>query len=165
MTVIPFFTRRAKRPEPGTGLPLPANVVATGTFRSPSGRAGAFTGTHRLERFVSQFGQLAAAGIFTGELTDSDGSHIGIGSRRHTAAVEVIATRTTLLARLGPVDVNLHGIIVTIAELSLDGPAALRKQVPGWSANKAKTHCPAERDAAPTAPRRAVHDCPQPHPA
>ena len=120
MTVIPLFTRRAKRPRPGTGPPLPADVVATGTFRSPSGRAGAFTGTYRLERFVSQFGQLAAAGVFAGELTDSDGSHIGMGSRRHTLAVEVIATRTTLLARLGPVDINLLGIIVTITELSLD---------------------------------------------
>ena len=120
MTVIPFFTRRAGRPEPGTGPPQPADAVATGTFCSPSGRAGVFTGTYRLERFVSQFGQLAAAGVFTGELTDSDGSHIGMGSRRHTAAVAVIATRTTLLARLGPVDVNLLGFLVTIAELSLD---------------------------------------------
>ena len=120
MTVTPFFTHRSERREPGTGSRLPAADVATGTFCSPSGRAGAFTGTYRLERFVSQFGQLAAAGVFTGELTDSDGSHIGMGSRRHTAAVEVIASSTTLLARLGPVDVNLHGFLVTIAELSLD---------------------------------------------
>jgi hypothetical protein len=120
LTVIPFLTRRAKTSEPGTVPPLPADAVATGTFPSPSGRAGTFTGTYRLERFVSQFGQLAAAGVFTGELTDSDGSHIGMGSRRNTAAVEVIATRTTLLARLGPVDVNLLGFIVTVAELTLD---------------------------------------------
>jgi hypothetical protein len=120
MTVIPFLTRRAKPSEPGTVPPLPADAVATGTFHSPSGRAGAFTGTYRLERFVSQFGQLAAAGVFTGELTNSDGSHIGMASRRHTAAVEVIATRTTLLARLGPVDVNLLGFIVTVAELTLN---------------------------------------------
>jgi hypothetical protein len=120
MTVIPFLTRRAKPSEPGTVPPLPEAAVATGTFHSPSGRAGTFTGTYRLERFVSQFGQLAAAGVFTGELTDSDGSHIGMSSRRHTAAVEVIATRTTLLARLGPVDVNLLGFMVTVAELTLE---------------------------------------------
>jgi hypothetical protein len=119
MTVIPF-TPRAERPKPRTGPPLPAYAVATGTFRSPSGPAGTFTGTYRLERFVSQFGELAAAGVFTGDLTDTDGNHIGMGSRRHTAAVEVIATRTTLLACLGPVDVNLLGFPVTIAELTLD---------------------------------------------
>ncbi|MDP9226693.1 MAG: hypothetical protein M3P18_23210, partial [Actinomycetota bacterium] len=34
--------------------------------------------------------------------------------------VEVIASRTTLLARLGPMDVNLLGFIVTVAELTLD---------------------------------------------
>jgi hypothetical protein len=117
MTVIPF-TPRAERPE--TRPQLLADAVATGTFRSPSGRAGAFTGTYRLERFVSQFGQLAAAGVFSGELTDTDGSHIGMGSRRQTAAVEVIAGRTTPLARLGPLDVNLLGFLVTVAELTVD---------------------------------------------
>jgi hypothetical protein len=125
MTVIPFAPR-AERPEPGTRPRLPADAVVTGTFRSPSGRAGTFTGTYRLERFVSQFGELAAAGVFTGVLTDTDGSHIGMGSRRHTAAVEVTASRTTLLARLGPVDVNLVGFLVTVAEMTLevDGASA-----------------------------------------
>ena len=41
-------------------------AVATGSFASASGGTGVYTGTYRLERFVSQFGQLAAAGVFAG---------------------------------------------------------------------------------------------------
>jgi hypothetical protein len=99
---------------------MPADAVASGTFQAPSGRAGSFTGTYRLERFVSQFGQLAAAGGFTGELLDADGGHIGFGSRRHTAAVEVMAGPTQLLAELGPLAVNLLGFLVQVGEVTVD---------------------------------------------
>lgn len=118
MTVIPF-TPHAARPQPGTRPPLPAEAVVTGSFQSPSGRTGTFEGTYRLERFVSQFCQLAAAGVFTGELLDAGGGHIGFGSRRHTGAVEVVAGPTTLLAHLGPVDVNVLGFLVTMPELTV----------------------------------------------
>jgi hypothetical protein len=117
MTVIPFAHRR---PHSGAGPPMAAQTAATGTFCSPSGRVGNFTGAFRLERFVSRRGGIAAAGVFSGELTDADGSRIGMGSRRCIAAVEVIAGRTALLARLGPVDVNLLGFRVTMAEVTVD---------------------------------------------
>jgi hypothetical protein len=86
-----------------------------------------------LERVVSQLGGTAAVGVFTGELTDADGSHIGMGSRRCTAVVEIIADRTARLARLGPVDVNLLGFRVTVAEVTVDPTglfANIRPRVP-----------------------------------
>jgi len=117
MTVIPFAGRgthsRAR-------TPVAAQTAATGTFCSPSGRAGSFIGAFRLERLVFRPGRMAAAGVFTGELIDADGSRIGMGSRRCTAVVEVIAERTAMLARLGPVDVNLLGFRVTMAEVTVD---------------------------------------------
>jgi hypothetical protein len=117
MTVIPFANRR---PHSGAGSPMAAHTAATGTFCSPSGRAGIFTGAFRFDRFVSRPGRIAVAGVFTGELVDADGSRIGMGSRRCIAAVEVIRGRTALLARLGPVDVNLLGFRVTMAEVTVD---------------------------------------------
>lgn len=118
MTVI-TFTGRTKRPR--TAAPPPAAPAAvTGSFGSPSGRTGTFVGSYRLERCLSRFGQLAAAGVFTGELTDADGRSIGIGARRTTVAVQVVSTATGLLVQIGPLDVNLLGFLVGVDELSVD---------------------------------------------
>ena len=118
MTVIPF-TGRTQRS--GTAAPPPAApAVVTGSFGSPSGRAGAFVGSYRLERCLSRFGQLAAAGVFTGQLTDADGRGIGLGARRTTVAVQVVSTATALLVQIGPLDVNLLGFLVGVDELSVD---------------------------------------------
>ncbi len=109
------------RPETGTGPPLALVAAVTGSFGSPSGRAGTFTGSYRLERFVSQYGQLAAAGVFTGELTDADGSRVGMGARRQTSAVEIVAANGTALLRwIRPLHVNLLGFPVIVNELSMD---------------------------------------------
>lgn len=90
-----------------------------GSYHSPSGRTGTFTGSYRLERLLTQFGHPAATGVFTGELVDADRSHVGHGSRRHTAAVQVRDTAAGLVLRLGPVDVNLHGFLVTMDEVEV----------------------------------------------
>jgi len=79
-------------------------------------------GTYRLERFVSQFGQLAAVGVFAGALVDADGAEIGVGSRQQTVAVEVTEGPTGVVARLGPVDVNLFGFLVGVDEIAVDLP-------------------------------------------
>ena len=84
MTVLPF-TARPSRSLIGTAPPLAAPMAVTGSFRSPTGRGGTFTGSYRLEHCSSTLGQLTAAGVFTGELTDADGSPIGsrISGRYH----------------------------------------------------------------------------------
>jgi hypothetical protein len=122
MTVLPFPVRRAA----GAGAAGPARTAAvTGTFWSPQGAAGSFTGTYRLERLLDQYGLAAAAGVFTGELVGAGGERLGIASRRHTAAAELDRTVEAFLARIGPVDVNLLGLLVTVHEFTVRVPLAL----------------------------------------
>jgi|GraSoiStandDraft_4_1057263.scaffolds.fasta_scaffold97591_3 hypothetical protein len=122
MTVLPFPVRPAA-PAEADGRSLTAAV--TGTFWSPQGPAGTFTGTYRLERLLDQYGQTAAAGVFTGALVGAGGERLGIGSRRHTAAAELDPTVDGYLARVGPVDVNLLGFLVTVDEFTVAVPRAL----------------------------------------
>jgi hypothetical protein len=98
---------------------VPALPVA-GAFGSPSGSGGAFVGSYRLEHVTSQFGQLAAAGVFTGELVDSSGARMGVGARRTTVACHAHRTQDGLEVQIGPADVNLLGLLVTIDEFSVD---------------------------------------------
>ena len=122
MTVLPFPVRPAAR----AGAAGPSLTAAvTGTFWSPQGPAGTFTGTYRLERLLDQYGQTAAAGVFTGELVGAGGEHLGVASRRHTAAAELDTDVDAYLARVGPVDVNLLGFLVTVDEFTVAVPRAL----------------------------------------
>ncbi len=122
MTVLPFRVRPAAR----AGAAGPSVTAAvTGTFWSPQGPAGTFTGTYRLERLLDQYGQTAAAGVFTGELAGAGGEHLGMASRRHTAAADLDTAPDAFLARIGPVDVNLLGFLVTVDEFTVSVPRAL----------------------------------------
>jgi hypothetical protein len=100
-------------------------VAVSGTFWSPQGPAGTFAGSYRLERLLDQYGQTAAAGVFTGELVGAGGEHLGMASRRHTAAAELDPGVDAFLARVGPVDVNLLGFLVTVDEFTVAVPRAL----------------------------------------
>ena len=122
MTVLPFPIRPAARRE-ATGPSVTAAV--TGTFWSPQGPAGTFTGTYRLERLLDQYGQTAAAGVFTGELVGAGGEHLGVASRRHTVAADLDREVDAFHARVGPVDVNLLGFLVTVDEFTVSVPRAL----------------------------------------
>ena len=117
MTVLPFRTASSSTAR-GAGPPS-STAELVGTFRAPSGGRGTFTGSYRLERLVDQFGQLAAAGIFTGELHDADGAHVGLASRRLTCAAVVETDAEMHLVQVGPVDVNLLGLMVTVQEFSV----------------------------------------------
>ena len=122
MTVLPFPVRPGS-PAEATGLSLTAAV--TGAFWSPQGPAGSFTGTYRLERLLDQYGQTASAGVFTGELVGAGGEHLGMASRRHTAAADLDTAADAFVARIGPVDVNLLGFLVTVDEFTVSVPRAL----------------------------------------
>src|SRR5918993_3159368 len=126
MTVLPFRSSAASNTR-GTGPPG-TTVELVGTFPAPSGGRGTFTGSYRLERLVDQFGQLAAAGIFTGELHDADGTHVGMSSRRLTCAAVVETDAETHLVHIGPVDVNLLGLMVSVKEFSVGLPRELPKR-------------------------------------
>ena len=124
MTVLPF---RAPSSTPARGNGPPGTSTdLVGTFPAPSGGRGTFAGTYRLERLVNQFGQLAAAGIFTGELHDADGSHVGMSSRRLTCAALVDTYSDLHVVQIGPVDVNLLGFMVTVDEFSVGMGRELR---------------------------------------
>ena len=122
MTVLPFPVRPAAR----AGAAGPSRTTAvTGTFWSPQGPAGTFTGTYRLERLLDQYGHAAAAGVFTGELLGARGEHLGVASRRHTAAADLDTAVHAFTARIGPVDVNLLGFLVTVDEFTVSVPRDL----------------------------------------
>lgn len=122
MTVFPFPVRPAAGAEAGV---TSRTARVTGTFWSPQGPAGRFSGTYRLERLVDQYGLTAAAGVFTGELVGAGGEHLGMASRRHTAAAELDTQVDQYLAQVGPVDVNLLGFLVTVDEFTVAVPRAL----------------------------------------
>ena len=117
MTVLPFRTGPSANAR-GAGPPS-GTAEIVGTFPAPSGGRGTFTGSYRLERLVDQFGQLAAAGIFTGELHEADGTHVGLASRRLTCAAVVGSDAESHLVQVGPVDVNLLGLMVTVQEFTV----------------------------------------------
>ena len=122
MTVLPFTTRAAARDD-GTGDSAAPDVV--GHFSSPGGGHGSFIGTYRLERLVDQYGQTAAAGVFTGELIGADRERIGLARRRQVAAAEVADGPDDRCIGLGPVDVNLRGFLVTVEAFTVSLPRAL----------------------------------------
>ena len=122
MTVLPFTTRAAAR---ATGAGNSATPDVVGRFASPGGGHGGFTGTYRLERLVDQYGQTAAAGVFTGELIGADGERVGLASRRHVAAAEVTDGPNDRSLGLGPVDVNLLGFLVTVEAFTVALPRDL----------------------------------------
>jgi hypothetical protein len=74
---------------------------------------------------LDQYGQTAAAGVFTGELLGAGGEHLGMASRRHTAAAELVTEVDAFLARVGSLDVNLLGFLVTVDEFTVSVPRAL----------------------------------------
>jgi hypothetical protein len=122
MTVLPFPVRPAAR----VGAAGPSRTTPVmGTFWSPQGPAGTFTGTYRLERLLDQYGQTAAAGVFTGELVGAGGEHLGMASRRNTAAAGLETEVDAFVARIGPVDVNLLGFLVTVDEFTVAVPREL----------------------------------------
>ena len=124
MTVLPFSRQGARR----EGLANRAGVVSvrvTGTYPSPTGRQGRFAGTYRLERLRTEYGQLVAAGVVTGELLDADDTVVGIGSRRHTSAVQLSTDLEHHVLTVGPVDVNVAGFLVSLDPFSVALPRTI----------------------------------------
>ncbi len=123
MFVIPS-THRQRNEEPAPVRPLnrKANRQAQihGTFQSPSGGFGTMAGSLRLERFHVMSDRLYADGVFTGELVDSDGITIGVGSRRRTVPAEIALSLHGMAVVIGPVDVDLLGLTVSIPAFTMD---------------------------------------------
>jgi hypothetical protein len=83
------------------------------------------TGCLRLDRFVVVSDRLCAAGVFAGELLDADGTIIGWGSRSKTAPVKIVRGPRGLTAVIGPVDLDLLGLTVSVPAFTIDSEARM----------------------------------------
>jgi hypothetical protein len=125
--VIPL-TRGRRSDKPDTLHPLNRSVPIRGTFRAPSGRPGSMSGVMRLHRLVIAAGRLRAVVFFTGELLDSDGSRVGVGSRRAVVPAEIARSSSGIVVSIGPVEVDLIGLTVSVRAFTLAMGAAVPVQ-------------------------------------
>jgi hypothetical protein len=111
----------------------PATVVAkppsdgavtkpvTGSFVDAVGGTGTFAGSFQITGFSRQGGGIVAVGNLTGTLTDSLGTVLGTVSRSVTLPVTTLqATCDILHLELGPLDLNLLGLVVHLDKVVLD---------------------------------------------
>jgi hypothetical protein len=106
----------------------PVSVPVTGTLTDALGGAGSFTGTFTPTQIVNQGGSLAAVGTVTGTLTDSLGATLGTASQAVTVPLAATGTCQVLNLDLGPLDLNLLGLVVHLNEVVLNITA---DQAPG----------------------------------
>jgi hypothetical protein len=95
----------------------------TGTFTNAAGE-GTFQGQLTINRFVAQGGQLAAVGTLTGTLTDASGAVLGnVTDQAVTLPVDrssLTATCDILNLAVGPLDLDLLGLVVHLDRVALD---------------------------------------------
>ncbi|MFN2512978.1 MAG: hypothetical protein ABR568_16350 [Pyrinomonadaceae bacterium] len=116
-TLAPVFANAA------TSVTAPATAVAAGVqipinFTSAS---GSFSGVFNLTRFVVRNGQLAAVGTLTGTVTNAAGETVGAVVRTLTLSLlNITGTCDILHLELGPIDLNLLGLIVHVDKIVID---------------------------------------------
>lgn len=112
--------------------PLRANTSATTPIAAPvaaglqipinfSSANGGFNGVFTLTRFIVSNGQLAAVGTLTGTVTNAAGQTVGAIARTITLSLITInATCDILHLELGPIDLNLLGLVVHVDKIVID---------------------------------------------
>ena len=101
--------------------PVPSvSVPVTGTFTDALGGTGTFVGSLNIQRFTVQNGALTAIGSLTGTLTDSLGNVLGTVTQSLALPVNISATCDILHLELGPLDLNLLGLVVHLDQVVLD---------------------------------------------
>ena len=91
-------------------------VLVTGTTSS----GGTFSGTFTITKFAVQNGQVVAIGTLTGTLTDALGNVIGTVTQQATFPVTFGQHSCTILElTLGPLDLNLLGLVVHLDQVHL----------------------------------------------
>lgn len=95
----------------------PHAVPLTGTL--PNG--GHFVGTFNLQNFVAEQGHLVAQGTLTGTLTDALGQVLGtVTNQPVSLPVSASGSCVILHLTLGPLDLNLLGLIVHLNQVVLN---------------------------------------------
>jgi hypothetical protein len=116
MTAFAFGPMAVVQAAPAQALSVPV----TGTFTDALGGTGTFVGNLALTRFTVQNGALVAIGTLTGTLTDSVGNVLGTVTQTVTFPVTASATCEILHLELGPLDLNLLGLMVHLDKVVLD---------------------------------------------
>ena len=124
-TLLAFSAGPALAAKPGSAaVPLPA----TGSFAG-----GTFDGTFTLNRFTKSGGALNAVGTLSGTLTTTANTVVGtvtnVPVSLPVAPAAITATCDILHLVLGPLDLNLLGLVVHLDQVVLDitaqsGPGA-----------------------------------------
>jgi hypothetical protein len=97
----------------------------TGTFTNADG-PGTFTGKFTPQKFSVVNGTLQATGLLTGTLVDANGTQLGTVSRTATIPVNTTTNAANaplscgiLNLTLGPLNLNLLGLVVTLNQVHL----------------------------------------------
>ena len=97
---------------PQARIQIPINVTTAN---------GALTGVFNLTRFVVRNGQLAAVGTLTGTITNAAGQTVGAIVQTLTIPVaNITGTCDILHLELGPIDLNLLGLVVHVDKIVVD---------------------------------------------
>ena len=108
---VPAATTAAPQPaDPTAGL----TQAVTGTFAG-----GTFVGQFTLQHVNVVNGQLQGVGTLTGTLTDSLGNVIGTVNQQLTVTLSATGTCQILNLTLGPLDLNLLGLLVHLDQVHL----------------------------------------------
>jgi hypothetical protein len=108
--------------------PLP-NVPVAGSGTNAAGVQGTFAGTLNVSRFVAQGGQVFAVGTLSGTLTDALGNVLGtVTNVAAQPQVTALATCTILDLTLGPLHLDLLGLVIDLNQVHL---VITAEQAPG----------------------------------
>jgi hypothetical protein len=107
---------------PATASAATLGVPLTGTFSNTAG-TGHFVGTFNIQNFASYNGKLVAVGSVVGNLVDATGKVLGTVAQGNVAlpvATPAGASCSILHLTLGPLDLNLLGLVVHLNQVVLD---------------------------------------------
>jgi hypothetical protein len=107
---------------PATAAPTRLALPVTGTFADSLGGTGTFDGTYILKGFEAQGGEVVAIGNLTGTLTDSTGTVLGTVSLKNVTipVTSITGTCDILHLELGPIDLDLLGLVVHVDKIVID---------------------------------------------
>lgn len=123
VALMSLFTMAPVHANAASLKPTPTTVAAAGlqipvNFSSPG---GSLTGVFNLTRFVVRNGRLSAIGTLTGTITNAAGQTVGAIVQTLTLPVfNISGTCDILHLELGPIDLNLLGLVVHVDKIVID---------------------------------------------
>ena len=121
-TLVAIVLSAAAMATTATAAPKSAAVpvAVTGTYTDALGGTGTFVGTYTINRAARSGSDLAAVGTVTGTLTDSVGGTQTVTNQAVTVPLQATGTCDILHLTLGPLDLNLLGLVVHLDQVVLD---------------------------------------------